>query len=91
MESAEGNVFDRGADQFGEAFFHLPGGFVGEGDRQDAARVDADHLDKVGDAVGNDAGLAAARPGEYQYRAVNSLDGLSLGGVKFSEDIHVSL
>ncbi len=42
--------------------------------------------DEVGDAVGDDAGLAGAGPGEDQQRAVRVLDGLTLSRVKGGED-----
>jgi hypothetical protein len=40
--------------------------------------------------VGNDAGLAAARPGQDEHRPVDGLHGLALGGVKLGEDVHTS-
>ncbi len=76
------------ADQLFQPLFHLPGGFVGEGDGHDAVRADADDLYQVSDAVGDDAGLAAARPGEDKHRAVDGFDGFFLGGIKFREDVH---
>ena len=38
--------------------------------------------------MGDDAGLAAARPGEDKDRPVDGLDGFFLGGVEFREDVH---
>jgi hypothetical protein len=35
---------------------------------------------QVADAMGDDAGFAAPRPGQNQQRAVDVLDGLTLGG-----------
>ena len=43
---------------------------VGEGDGGDVARRIAALLDQVSNLVGDDARLAAARPGEHQQRAI---------------------
>src|SRR5262249_37336101 len=57
------------------------GGLVGEGHRQDAARLDA-VLDEAGDARDQDAGLAAAGAGEDHERPVAVHHGLALLGVE---------
>ena len=46
---------------------HFVGRLVGEGDGQNALGPDA-VADQLGDAVGDDAGLAGARPGQHQQR-----------------------
>ena len=61
---------------------HLPGCLVGKGHRQDTVGADAVLLNQVGDAVGDDAGLAAARPGNDQQRPVGGLHRLALCRVK---------
>ena len=55
-----------GAEQRFQPLRHLARGLVGEGDRQDVVRADAASRDQVGDPVGDDAGLARARPGQDQ-------------------------
>ena len=52
------------ACQGGDAVVHLFGGFVGEGDGEDVPRGYAHLLDEVDNAVGEDAGFAAAWPCE---------------------------
>jgi len=42
-------------------------------------------LDEIGDAVGNDAGLAAAGAGEDQHRALGGFDGFALLRVQLVE------
>ena len=72
----------RGAGQkFRDAFLHLAGGFVGEGDGQNILRRDAAR-DHVRDAVGDDARLARARTSENEHRTIDGLGGLTLGRVE---------
>ena len=56
------------ADERGHALPHLAGGLVGEGDRQDLARMHLPRGQQVGDAVGEHPGLARAGPGHDQQR-----------------------
>ena len=42
--------------------------------------------EEVGDAVGDDAGLAAPRPGEHEQRALGGRHRLALDGVERIED-----
>jgi hypothetical protein len=51
-----------------QSFHHFSGSLVGECDCHDTVGADAAGLYQVGNAVGNDAGLAAAGSGQYQYR-----------------------
>ena len=67
MERAEPHAVARG--QLGHAALHLVGRLVGERQRQDLRRRHA-AFQQVGDAVRDDAGLAAARPGQHQQRPV---------------------
>ena len=66
------------ANQLVHALDHLAGGLVGEGDGEDGLRHHAQVLDQMGDAVGDDARLAAARAGQDQHRAVGGFDGFAL-------------
>ena len=52
----------------GDAVEHLARGFVGEGEQQDVARIDA-VLEQVGDAIGERARLAGAGAGDDEQRA----------------------
>ena len=54
--------------QLGHALLHLRRGFVGEGDRQDAFRWNCPGFNQVGNAVGDNARLAAARPRQDKQR-----------------------
>ena len=71
-----------GPDQRRDPLAHLVGRLVGEGDGQDAHGVDAVLADQVGDAVGQDPGLARAGPGHDQQRTVGVDDGVELVGVE---------
>ena len=75
MERAEPHAVARG--QLGHAALHLVGRLVGEREGQNLRRRHA-AFEQVGDAVRNDAGLAAARPGQHQQRPVAVRHGLAL-------------
>ena len=76
------------AEQRLDAVAQLARRLVGEGDGHDAAGRHALLADQVGDAVGDDARLAAAGPGEDQQRPFGVDDGVVLGGVEAFEDGH---
>ena len=57
---------------------HFAGRLVGEGDGGDAVGRDPDHAHEVGDAVGDDAGFAAAGAGYDEQGAVDGGDGGAL-------------
>ncbi len=67
---------------------HLAGRLVGEGDGHDTPGGDAELPHQPGDAVGEHAGLATARPGQHQHRAIGGGDGFLLLGVQSLEEIH---
>ena len=46
---------------------------------------DAAILNEIGDAVGDDPGLAAARAGEDEHRPVRGFDGFALLRIEFFE------
>jgi hypothetical protein len=86
MECGDDGLGDaESADQFFDALAHFGGGLVCEGHREDGFRHHPLVLDEVGDAVGDDARLAAARAGEDQHRALGSFDGLALLRVELIE------
>jgi hypothetical protein len=70
-----------------DALAHLACGLVGEGDRQDLARLGLVGVDQERDPVGEHAGLAAARPGEYQQGALAMRDRLPLGLVQSFQEL----
>ncbi len=75
MERAEPrHAFDHAADDLADAVLHLARRLVGEGDGEDFARPGAAGGKNVGDAHGEDAGLAGAGAGQHQHRAVERLD-----------------
>ena len=71
-----------GADEVSDALFHLPGGFVGEGDGEDLGGGNVQVFDHVGDAVCEGAGLPAPCARDDQNRPVNSLSSLLLLGIE---------
>src|ERR1700722_13367811 len=73
------------ANQFFDALAHLRGGLVGEGHRQNGFRHYTLVFDQIGNAVGDDARFAAARPGKDQHRPVRSFHGLALLRVQLIE------
>ena len=75
MERAEPHPLAR--RELGHAALHLVGRLVGEREGQDLRRPDA-AFEQVGDAMRDDARLAAARPGQHQQRPVAVRHGLAL-------------
>src|SRR5258708_8811421 len=73
------------ADKFSDAFGDFGGGLVGEGHRQNGFRHHSRAFDQVGDAVSDDARLAAARAREDEHRAFSGFDGLALLRVEWIE------
>ena len=82
MERADPRAAGARAEDLLDPLAHLARGLVGEGDRDDAARRDAGLADEPGDAVGDDAGLSGAGPGEHEQRAARVDDRLPLRGVR---------
>ncbi len=71
-----------GPDERRDALAHLGGGLVGEGDREDLARLHAAGGEEVGDAVGEHARLARPGSRDDEQRAALVEDGLALLGVQ---------
>jgi hypothetical protein len=67
------------------ALLHHAGGLVGEGDGQDRAGWNT-LLDQVRDAIGNDAGLARARSGQDEQRALRGKHGFALALVQSDDE-----
>ena len=70
------------AGQVRDTFLHLARGLVGEGDGENFMGAGAGGGDDVGDAGGEHARLAGARPCQHQHRAVHRLNRLALLGVQ---------
>ncbi len=68
------------------ALFHLGRRLVGEGQREDLGRAGRAGGDQVGDAAGDDGGLAGARARDDEQRAGLVGDGRRLGRVQAFED-----
>ena len=73
------------ADEFFDALPHFGGGLVGEGHRQKGFGHHTLVFDEMGDAVGDDPRLAAARTGEDEHRAFGGFDGFALLRVELVE------
>ena len=82
----EGRANSRGQDEVLHATAHLVGRLVGEGDGEYVARVHSFHAEEPGDAVGDDAGLAAARAREDEHGSLGRLHGLLLHGIERAEN-----
>jgi hypothetical protein len=88
MKGRQPHAFRVSADQRLDALAHLPGGLVGEGDREHVVRLGVAIADEVGDAIRNDARLPRAGAGEDEQRAAQVQDGFALLRVQFVEEIH---
>ena len=87
MEGAHGDLAARLlTHQAHDAGPKLRGGLVGEGDGEDLPRPDALDADEIGDAMSEDARLAAARAGQDQHRAVRRPNRPLLLRVQASQD-----
>ena len=82
VEGADGDLVSACPHEGRCALPHLAGGLVGEGERGDAVGLNAAPVDEVGDAVGDDAGLAAAGACDDEHGAADGFDGLALPGVE---------
>ena len=79
----------KAAHQLVHPLHHLLRGFVGERHGQDGVCHDAAVFDEMGDAVGDNPGLTAARPGEDEDRPVRGFNGFALLRVEFIEERQV--
>jgi hypothetical protein len=85
VEGGEGDALRLAADDAGDALAHLQRRLVGEGHRQDPARIDAPAADQVRDAEDQRARLAGARPGQHQHGPLGGEGGLLLLRVQLAE------
>ena len=89
VEGSHGESTRPLAEQPLESLAHFPRGLVGEGDREDLLRADTPLLDEAGDAVGEDAGLAAPGPREHEQRGSTVGDRIALRRVQVVEVDHL--
>ena len=82
MEGAQPHALRRRADQIGHPLLHLARGLVGEGDAEDLIGLGPAFVQDLGEARGQDPGLARARTGQHQHRPVDRLHRLTLGIVQ---------
>ena len=61
---------------------HFLGGILGVGDGQDFVGPGVAFADQMGDAPGENGGLARARAGDDQHRPVDVFDGFALALVR---------
>ena len=87
VERPGGEVSNVWSQQLRQPVPHLPGRSVGEGDCGDAVRRNTAYANQIGDALGDDAGLTAARTCDDQQRPVHRLHGLSLLGVQLRQNL----
>ncbi len=84
-----GFFFEFFAEEIDGAFEHFAGGFIGEGDGEDAVGLGT-LADEFGHAVRDDARLPGPCSGEDEEGAFDREDGFALGGVEVGESIHAS-
>ena len=78
VEGGDPHALSGGTHQTGDALLHLPGGLIGEGDRQDLVRAGHPGLQHVRDTPGQHTGLARACAGHDQQRTPMVQDRLPL-------------
>ncbi|OPZ77934.1 MAG: hypothetical protein BWY77_01602 [bacterium ADurb.Bin431] len=82
VKGADPHAGEHLRDQLAHAFSHLPRRLVGEGHGEDFARLGQSVGEQPGNAVGEDAGLAAAGAGENEHRSIGFGHRLALGVVE---------
>ena len=73
------------ADEILDALAHLGGRLVREGDGEDLRRLRADGREQMGDAAGEDAGLAGAGAGDHEQRPLGRQHRLALRRIQVLE------
>jgi hypothetical protein len=75
------------AQQLGHTLLHLCCGLIGEGYGQDTLRWNPFNLNQMGYSIGDDAGLAAARPGQNKQRPLGLFHRGALLDIELVEQI----
>ena len=86
MEGQNQNVGEAVGQQHIDPLFHLGGGLLGEGQREDLLGPGPLGGDQMRDAVRDDAGFARTGPGNDEQRALAVGHGPTLGVVEVGED-----
>ncbi len=89
VKGAHGEVVGDAGQQLLQPLLHFPGSLIGKCHRHYVLRAHSACLDQVGDAVCDDARLAAAGPCQYQQRPPYVLYRFLLGRIKSVQDIHI--
>ena len=76
------HALDGFADDLADPLLHLARRLVGEGDGEDLPRTRTAGGEDMGEAGGQDAGLAGAGAGKHEHGPVKRLDGLALLGIE---------
>ncbi len=83
VEGAEPDRFGAFAQRFYDPMFHLAGGFVGKREPQDVFASEIRiGLEKITNALSNDASLAGSGTRHHEERTVTMLDGGALLGIQ---------
>ena len=82
MEGAHPHATGTAGNKCRQTLAHLGRGLVGKRDGKDLPGLNTQVAEHMGDAEGQDAGLARASTGKDQQRTLGRQDGLALGGVK---------
>ena len=92
VEGAHPHALGDGPDEFADPSLHLGRGLVGERDRQYLERRDTLFEHEVGEASGEDTGLARAGTGDDEHRRRGDRHCLELGGIEVGvEVVHGSI
>ena len=87
MESRNHRLGDgKPADNLVDPLHHLGRRFVGKRNRQNRFRHSSQMLDQMGNAVGDDARLAAARTRQDQHRPLHGFDSFALLRIQLIEE-----
>ena len=87
VERRHPHLLRHGPDEGADAVLHLVGGLVGERDRQDLEGADPLLLDEVGDAMGEDPGLARPGTGDDEQRPLGVGDRVGLHWVEPGQQV----
>ena len=82
MEGAHPHATGAAWDECRQTLAHLGSGLVGKRNGKNLPRLNTQVAEHMGDAEGQDAGLARASTGKDQQRALGGQDRLALGGIK---------
>ncbi len=85
VEGTKPNGFRRAADEVRDPFAHLARSLVGEGDGEHLIGTRLARAQQMSQPSSEHARLAGASPSKHQHRAIQRLNGLSLGRVQLRQ------